>query len=195
MRPRGWRLRWLTAGLGAARQMLRQSRALAQEAIRRLRTDTTGEEVESLPERLRNLGRMWRASGLKGVAVTVEGEVRSGTPEADRELLGIATEAITNAVKHAGATTIEVRLVGTAEGRRLEVRDNGRGFAPAAAAPQEGGFGLAGMRERSAALGASLAVQSVPGAGTTVVVEVRDLPVGRPADAGPSPVVTRAVTP
>jgi signal transduction histidine kinase len=183
------------AGLGAARQMLRQSRALAQEAIRRLRTDTTGDEAETLAEKLRRLGEMWRASGMKGVSVIVEGEGRAGTPEADRELLGIATEAITNAIKHARATTIEVRLVGTATGRRLEVRDNGRGFAAEAAAPREGGFGLAGMRERSAALGASFEVQSVPGTGTIVVVEVPDAPVRRSAGGGAPPVVAPAGSP
>jgi signal transduction histidine kinase len=54
---------------------------------------------------------------------------------------------------------------------RLEVRDDGRGFDPARAAAN-GHFGLVGMRERAAAIGARLTIDSAPGRGTAVLVVI-----------------------
>jgi signal transduction histidine kinase len=61
----------------------------------------------------------------------------------------------------------------------LDVTDDGRGFLPAAAS---GGLGLASMRERAAAAGASLTIRSAPGKGTSVRLAV-PLEAGRPARA------------
>jgi signal transduction histidine kinase len=80
------------------------------------------------------------------------------------------SEALTNAVKHAHASAVHVK-VSTGEGLlRIRVRDDGRGGADFA-----GGSGLVGLRDRVEALGGQLGVQSVPGAGTTVRAE---LPIG-----------------
>ncbi|SOE03602.1 sensor histidine kinase [Blastococcus haudaquaticus] len=76
----------------------------------------------------------------------------------------IATEAVANAVRHAGASTCTVSLALVAEDLLVEVSDDGRGV-PADAAP---GVGSTSMRERAAELGGSLDVTSTPGAGTTV---------------------------
>jgi signal transduction histidine kinase len=79
-------------------------------------------------------------------------------------LVHIAREAVTNAVKHASPTAIEVVLARDDEWR-LQVRDDGRGFdAPAAS----GGFGLQSMRRQAQALGGSLRMTSAPGLGTAV---------------------------
>ncbi|MFI9172428.1 sensor histidine kinase [Streptomyces lincolnensis] len=80
-----------------------------------------------------------------------------------------AQESVTNACRHARASqvTVVVRLAGGAA--RLEVTDNGRGFAPEAAAA---GFGLLGMRERVHLVAGSVDVESSPGAGTRVTVTV-----------------------
>jgi len=95
----------------------------------------------------------------------------SGTPlgvEPDKPtldaLVHIGREAVTNAVKHAGAGNVEVVLE-RAEEWQLLVRDDGRGFDAAAA---RAGFGLRSMSGQALALGGSLRVSSVPGAGTTV---------------------------
>jgi signal transduction histidine kinase len=79
-------------------------------------------------------------------------------------LIHIAREAVTNAVKHAHAGGIEVRLEHDDEWQ-LSVSDDGRGFAHAVATP---GFGLRSMRARAHAAGGSLTVTSRPGCGTTV---------------------------
>ncbi len=83
-------------------------------------------------------------------------------------LVHIAREAVTNAVKHARPTAIEVVLEHS--GRwRLTVRDDGRGFEETPAIdPTVGGFGLLSMRESAHALGGAVHVGSAAGAGTTV---------------------------
>jgi signal transduction histidine kinase len=82
-------------------------------------------------------------------------------------LYRIAQEALNNALKHAAASHIVVRLA-VADGRSvLEVEDDGRGFI-VGAADGRGGMGLANMRDRAQALGGSLAVLSTPGQGTVV---------------------------
>jgi signal transduction histidine kinase len=94
----------------------------------------------------------------------------SGSAEVSAEvseaLLRILGEAVANA-RHGGATRVHVDL--SVDPLRLRVVDDGAGFDPAAAA----GFGLGGMRERAALVGAELSVRSGPGAGTEVAVELR----------------------
>ena len=87
-------------------------------------------------------------------------------------LFRVLQEALTNAAKHARPGLVQVRLVPMGErGARLEVRDNGRGFAQATPGPM-GGFGLTQMRERVEARGGQFAVESAPGEGTVVRVEL-----------------------
>jgi signal transduction histidine kinase len=82
-------------------------------------------------------------------------------------LVHIAREAVTNAVKHARPSEIEVML--EHDGRwRLTVRDDGRGFGAAPADPEVGGFGLASIRASAHALGGAVHVGSAAGEGTTV---------------------------
>ncbi len=82
----------------------------------------------------------------------------------------IAQEALHNAVRHANADRIDVRL-GRGNGRvRLEVRDDGVGFDPADATLRARHLGLTSMEERAAELGAEIEVTSAPGVGTSVTV-------------------------
>ena len=78
-------------------------------------------------------------------------------------------------MKHAGATTAWVRVEARPGSVLVEIRDDGRGFDPAAAHP--GHFGLESMRSRAAEIGGLLTITSSPGLGTVVRVEV-------PADDG-----------
>ena len=101
---------------------------------------------------------------------------------AEAETLRIVGEALTNVRRHADATVVRVR--GSIDDGRLvlEVRDNGRGFDPGAAG--DGRFGLAGMRERAAQMGAELEIESAPQQGTRVRLRV---PVAvAPAAAAPA---------
>jgi signal transduction histidine kinase len=79
-------------------------------------------------------------------------------------LVHIAREAVTNAVKHARPSALEVVLEHTGQWR-LTVRDDGRGFDEA---PLHAGFGLASMRQSAHALGGAVRVASATGEGTTV---------------------------
>ena len=93
----------------------------------------------------------------------------------------VAQEALVNAVRHSGATRIEVNLEPRDAKVRLEVTDNGSGFAFA----EEGkGLGLDGMRERALLVGGTLDIDSRPGKGTSVVLEVPAEPL--PEDGTPS---------
>jgi signal transduction histidine kinase len=93
-------------------------------------------------------------------------------PERGGEVFRIAQEALQNAVRHAGAEHIEVRL-GRRDGRlALTVADDGRGFDTDAGAVRGRRLGLTSMEERAAALGGALEIASRPGGGTRVQLEV-----------------------
>lgn len=82
----------------------------------------------------------------------------------------IVQESLTNVLRHAAATTVEVHLARNADGIALTIRDNGRGFEPASAGRDS--FGLFGIRERALLLGATTAIDSAPGKGTTVAITI-----------------------
>jgi PAS domain S-box-containing protein len=98
-------------------------------------------------------------------------------------LYRIAQEALTNVVKHAEATSIDVQLLGNEQGVRMSIEDDGKGFSPSTSrAPSaEGGMGILSIRERAVAFGGTLTIESAPGKGTTVLVEI---PKKGIADAG-----------
>jgi PAS domain S-box-containing protein len=80
----------------------------------------------------------------------------------------VAREAVSNALRHADAPRIDVRLMGHAGCLLLEVVDNGIGFDPAGHVARPGHLGLVGMRERALAVGAELLVSSPPEGGSRV---------------------------
>jgi signal transduction histidine kinase len=95
----------------------------------------------------------------------------------EREIVGIAQEALTNAVRHARARRITLRASAVrAIGIRLSVADDGRGFAGDRHAS---GFGMIGMQERAERIGASLTIVTAPRSGTEIVLawEPSSLPV------------------
>jgi signal transduction histidine kinase len=112
------------------------------------------------------------ASGI-GVDVNIEVGASSTAFFADsarREaIVRIVREAVSNAVRHGHAASVDI-LISEAEGSPLlRVSDDGLGFDPDAVV-DSGHYGLISMRERAEVIGASLAVQSKPGEGTTVEV-------------------------
>jgi len=86
----------------------------------------------------------------------------------EREIIGIAQEALTNAVRHARARKIKVHAAATRSiGLRLSIADDGRGIAK----EQFGaGFGLTSMQERADRIGGSLTIVTAPRAGTEIVL-------------------------
>ena len=103
-------------------------------------------------------------AGEPVIAVRLDGELDSVPPAVAAAVFRIAQEAVTNARRHAlGVTRIDVGLDVDREGVRLEVRDDGRGAASAAA-----GYGITGMRERAALLGGTCEAASALGGGWVV---------------------------
>ena len=102
----------------------------------------------------------------------------SGSPvelpqDFEQHLLRIAQEAVTNAIKHAGASGISIKLHMEPGKLYLRIKDDGRGFNQEGVfASLAGHFGLIGMRERAERLGGELRLRSQPGEGTEVEVSV-----------------------
>ena len=132
-------------------------------------------EADGLVGTLRkHLEVVGRAHGLD-VDVVQQGEADL-PPDTEREVFRVAQEAVTNAVRHAKASSISVAVDASPNRLALTVRDDGVGFDPAARAVRSRRLGLTSMRERAHALGGGLVVESTPGGGTTVRLEV---PLGR----------------
>jgi signal transduction histidine kinase len=107
-----------------------------------------------------------------GLETDLHVELANGLPtQVEDGLYRIAQEALNNALKHAQAHSITVRLVQADHKVTLEVHDDGIGFDLPSAGNQ-GGVGLSVMQERASELGAGLTIDSEPGAGTRVFVEV-----------------------
>jgi signal transduction histidine kinase len=122
-------------------------------------------------------GHAAELSAASGLTIDVEGpDQRLGLSElVETQLFAIGREALANVQKHAEATAAQVRVEAQEGHVVLEVRDDGRGFDPAAAHP--GHFGLESMRSRTAEIGGRITIESAPGVGSVVQVRV-------PADLG-----------
>lgn len=101
-----------------------------------------------------------------------EGDPPALTPEVRLAIYRIVQEALHNALRHAAADEAVVRFETIDDVLRVTISDNGAGFDPQHAA-RPSALGLLSMRERAAAIGATFAVTSRPGDGTTVMVERR----------------------
>ena len=106
-----------------------------------------------------------------GIAAHLESRLpESRLPsETETVLYRVVQEALTNVVKHAQADHVSVLLHSKPGRVAVVIEDDGRGFAEGG---ETDGIGLLGMRERVALVGGTVAVESSPGAGTTIVVEV-----------------------
>jgi two-component system, NarL family, sensor histidine kinase DevS len=91
-------------------------------------------------------------------------------PEHETAIYRIVQEALTNVVKHASAKRVSIIVASSAKTVRAVIEDDGVGFSPGHV--REQALGLVGMRERAQLLDGRLEVESAPGAGTTVVVEI-----------------------
>jgi ligand-binding sensor domain-containing protein/signal transduction histidine kinase len=152
--------------LDTARGHVRDGLAEARQSIWALRSQDSGEKT--LPVRLRRVTEHAGGNGIE-TSFSLFGAYRPLGDDTEREFLRVAQEAIHNVKKHSGAKHLVVQLeYGPAE-VALEVRDDGRGFeTDDGAESPPGHYGLTGMRERAAAISATLEVTSTPGGGTTI---------------------------
>jgi PAS domain S-box-containing protein len=93
-------------------------------------------------------------------------------PDAETALYRIAQEALTNIARHAHASNVDVILERRADDVLLIIEDNGVGFETADLDDRSQGFGLLGMQERAALVGATLEIESAAGGGTTILVRM-----------------------
>jgi signal transduction histidine kinase len=155
--------------LNRTRAYVREGLADARQSIWALRTQDANEAT--LPVKLRQMADAAAGDGLVS-RFAVFGAYRALPAETERELLRVAQEAIHNVKRHAAATELRVQLEYGSDSIVLEVKDNGRGGA-AEREPAAGHFGMTGMRERAAAIGGTLEVESAAGKGTTVRLGAR----------------------
>jgi len=156
---------------------LRQQVNNTMQSVRRLSQDLR-------PAALDRLGLLsaleWLVSDVKeysGIATKIDviGTERRLPEEVALVLFRITQEALRNVWRHAQATRAEITVQFDENRTRVTVSDNGKGFKPPKTTDdlaRDGKLGLAGMQERARLLGGSLTVQSEPGKGTTVTVEV-----------------------
>jgi len=148
--------------LAGARRLVQGVQAGARSLVWNLRQPAL--EVANLPEAIRQAvtdlceGRV--------IEVKTVGAVRRLAGAIEHELLRVAQEAVTNAVKHGAAARIEIELEFPSGAARLRVTDDGRGFDAGVERGKAGHFGLIGMRERVTKLGGTLKIESEPGRGT-----------------------------
>jgi signal transduction histidine kinase len=155
--------RHLDLAARTARENLAEARAIVAAL-------TPGQLTEaSLADALRRLGERFAAETGTAVEHSREGESRPLATSVEVVLLRVAQESLSNIRRHAGASTVTLRLVLTPDTVTLEVRDNGCGFDPSTL---PSGYGLAAMRSRVEQVGGRLAVLSTPNRGTTIRAEI-----------------------
>jgi signal transduction histidine kinase len=163
----------------AARAQLERVGELAGQALEELRSLILGLrppalEHDGLEQTLRKqVAMLGRVHGQE-IDVRVDGQL-DGAGDGERVLaiLRIAHEALHNALRHAGAGHVEVRLTARAEALTVEVSDDGIGFDPQSSEVRSRHLGLTSMEERARELGGRLEIQSRPGAGTTVRLKLQ----------------------
>jgi signal transduction histidine kinase len=170
---------------GAARQSLEVARQMLRyslEETRRSVMDLRSQALESydLPAALATLARQMTLGTAIRSEVKVEGPRRRLDAAQEHHLLRIGLEAVTNAVKHSGASRVDIAVRFRPAATELIVADNGCGAQPDTSEISGGHFGLQGIRERANKIAAALEFDSQPGIGTrlSVTVPLRARPVG-----------------
>jgi signal transduction histidine kinase len=163
-----------------ARQMLELARTMSRRSLfeaRRSVWDLRSHLLENsnLDQALREVIKLMSASSRVPILAETSGAPRKLAPQVENNLLRIAQEASANALKHAHAGRITVRLVYAPGKVSLRVRDDGAGFdTNNSAVVYSGHFGLLDMSERAEKMGGSFSMLSAPGKGCEIIVEVAD---------------------
>ena len=107
----------------------------------------------------------------------MKGRIGGIPPDVEHSLLRISQEAISNAIRHASAESIQVELYFEDGGVSLVVSDDGCGFDATTASNSKtlGKFGISGMQERASAMQAELTIQSDKDSGTRIEYRVPNL--------------------
>jgi signal transduction histidine kinase len=160
----------LAVTLSRIRELARDGLAEARRSVMALRLDQT--RRAGLELALRQLAERSTVPG--GVTCTFEGDgIATGLrPEHEHELLRIAQEAVSNAVRHARPHKVHISLTDEPPHWILAVADDGVGMEQGPELSAQQGFGLSSMRQRAGAIGGEWQIESEPGRGTRVSVRM-----------------------
>jgi signal transduction histidine kinase len=157
--------------LDCARTQVRVTVDEARRAVWNLRQD--GKRSPEIRPLLDQIAREAGYSSSVPVRVATSGKAVPLDPAVEHDILMVAREATSNAVRHAKAREVRLEVAFEPECVRLHVEDDGCGFCPEDALSARGEhFGLVGMRERVERLGGNFRLRSGPGQGTHLSVEV-----------------------
>ncbi len=170
--------RHVDQAIGLARESLTEARrsvqALAPEPLAGAR----------LPDAIQDVSRRWADLHGLEVSFTTTGTPRIMRPEIEVALLRTAQEALANVAKHARASRVGLTLSYMEDLITLDVRDDGVGFVtvngsgPRRPRDNQGGFGLAGMRQRVEGVAGTLAIESEPDGGTAISAAIPAVGLG-----------------
>jgi signal transduction histidine kinase len=156
------------ADLGEIKVIAHETVNAMRDIARLIQSDRYG--IDDLATLLREAA----ARQLRGIGHTLtveEGTHARGLPvDRQRDLILMFKEALHNVTRHANANTVEIQLAQSNGQLALTVRDDGRGFDPAA--PHGTGMGLTNLRRRAAKHGGSVRIDSAPAQGTTVFISL-----------------------
>ncbi len=155
----------VAASIETAVELARTHLAEARRSVSALRPNVgPGEDIPTALKRLADLGQR---TAQTPIDVVIDELPRLGDA-VEREIIGIAQEALTNAVRHSRAKRITIRASAIQSvGLRLSVSDDGRGIMNG---HSPSGFGMTSMQERAEKIGASLTIVTAPRSGTEVVL-------------------------
>jgi signal transduction histidine kinase len=156
-----------------ARLHIEKARSLANESVEEAQQSVTALRNVALATgtllgAIEQIGHKLTADSGVRLESKLEGQPYSLPEQCEANLLRIAQEALTNAVRHAGASAIDVRLAYGAGSVTLEAGDNGHGMSGA----ERQGFGIKGMKQRTEQIGGEFKMLSGPGLGTRVIITV-----------------------
>jgi signal transduction histidine kinase len=155
----------LAAKLDIVVDLARTHLSEARRSVGTLRPNVS--DAEEVSTALRRIAGVVQRTTDVPIDVRVDELPRLGDV-VEREIIGIAQEALTNAVRHSRAQRITVRAATVRSiGVRLSIADDGRGITNG---HQSGGFGMTSMQERAERIGASLTIVTAPRSGTEVVL-------------------------
>jgi signal transduction histidine kinase len=163
-------LRTLQKHLDKARRTARTSLEQARRVVQDLRPHLL--ERQSLPDAIERTAARWTEETGIPLTTTTTGNPIALHPDIEVTLLRATQEALNNVRKHAQATAVQLTLSYMDDIVMLDVQDDGVGLDRAAPSPYSGGYGLQAMRERAEHCGGSVALESDPVEGTTVVVSI-----------------------
>lgn len=150
-----------------------QAQQSLEKAIQELRTLSKALDADwisrfNFMDNLQQQAQRINDTGTAHCSLSLQRDAIPLSPEKQIMLFRVVQESIQNALKHSGADEISIQVSGTEHNIEIDVADNGRGYHTEA----EQGMGIGNMQHRTELLGGTLSIESTPGNGTTVSIQI-----------------------